>query len=193
MGGHRQGFGRYKVDLDAYERRVRTGSCFVCGIVARDPNTPSHHIVYEDGKTIAFFNRYPTLYGYTLVAPKDHKEQATGDFTEGEYVDFQRTVHRISEAVRQEVGAERVYLLSLGSQQGNAHVHWHVAPLPPGVPYREQQFAALMLEEKGALDIPEAEKATLAARIRHRVERMESLEKDTSGRRKNAPHPEEDG
>jgi diadenosine tetraphosphate (Ap4A) HIT family hydrolase len=47
----------------------------------------------------------------------------------------------VAEAVRQEVGAERVYLLSFGSNQGHSHVHWHVAPLPSGVPYREQQQA----------------------------------------------------
>ena len=47
--------------------------------------------------------------------------------------------------------------MSLGSHQGNAHVHWHVAPLPPGVPYEEQQFAALMHEVNGYLDIPEAD------------------------------------
>ncbi len=41
------------------------------------------------------------------------------------------------------VSTERLYGLSLGSHGGNAHVHWHVAPLPPGVPYREQQYAAL--------------------------------------------------
>ena len=44
------------------------------------------------------------------------------------------------------VPTERLYVLSLGSMQGNAHVHWHVAALPPGVPYAEQQYAALMAE-----------------------------------------------
>ena len=28
--------------------------------------------------------------------------------------------------------------------RANAHVHWHVAPLPPGVPYEQQQFRAVM-------------------------------------------------
>ncbi len=69
-----------------------------------------------------------------------------------------------------EVGAERMYVMTLGSKQGNAHVHWHVVPLPPGVPYEEQQFAALMLERAGALRIPEKEKAALAARIAERLE-----------------------
>jgi hypothetical protein len=33
------------------------------------------------------------------------------------------------------VGAERMYLYTFGSNQGNSHVHWHVVPLPPGVSY----------------------------------------------------------
>ena len=160
---------RYLPDLDAYHGRARTGPCFVCGIVARDPGFAGHHIIYEDEDAIAFFNRWPTQRGYTLVAPKEHREQATGDFTVEEYLVLQRVVHRAAEAMREEVGAERVYILSLGSNQGNAHVHWHVVPLPPGTPYEEQQFAAVMLETAGALDIPEAEKAALAARIGRRM------------------------
>ena len=162
-------FERYAPDLDAYHGRARTGPCFVCGIVARDPGFPAHHLVYEDEAAIAFFNRWPTQYGYTLVAPKEHREQATGDFTVEEYLQLQRIVYRVAEAVREEVGAERVYILSLGSNEGNAHVHWHVVPLPPGVPYEEQQFAALMWETAGALDIPGGEKDALAARIRSRM------------------------
>jgi diadenosine tetraphosphate (Ap4A) HIT family hydrolase len=109
-------------------------------------------------------------YGYTLVAPKEHQEQVAGDFTVEEYLGLQRVVHRVAEAVRVEVGAERVYILSLGSNQGNSHVHWHVVPLPPGTPYEEQQFAALMLETAGALKIPDRENAALAARIGQRME-----------------------
>jgi diadenosine tetraphosphate (Ap4A) HIT family hydrolase len=78
----------------------------------------------------------------------------------------------VAEAVRAEVGAERMYVMTLGSKQGNSHVHWHVVPLPPGVPYEEQQFGALMLESAGALRIPEKEKAELAQRIAQRIERM---------------------
>jgi diadenosine tetraphosphate (Ap4A) HIT family hydrolase len=163
-------FERYQPDLDGYVRRVRTGPCFVCAILARDPAFPDHHIIYEDEHSIVFLAMNPTQYGYTLVAPKEHKEQVAGDFTMEEYLGLQRVVHRVAEAVRVEVGAERVYVLSLGSNQGNAHVHWHVVPLPPGTPYEEQQFAALMLETAGALRIPDGEKAALAARIGQRME-----------------------
>ncbi len=70
--------------------------------------------------------------------------------------------------MRAEVPTERLYVLSLGSQQGNRHVHWHIAPLPPGVPYLEQQYAALDLE-RGVLEIPDDEMEELAARLRARL------------------------
>jgi hypothetical protein len=76
--------------------------------------------------------------------------------------------HRIGRAVSESVPNERLYVLSLGSRQGNAHVHWHVAPLPPGVPYAEQQYAALM-HENGYLDVPDADQAALARRIGERA------------------------
>jgi hypothetical protein len=57
-------------------------------------------------------------------------------------------------------------VLSLGSNQGNAHVHWDVAPLPAGVPYDQQQFAALMLETNGYIDLEPIEHHELAQRIR---------------------------
>jgi diadenosine tetraphosphate (Ap4A) HIT family hydrolase len=101
-------FERYQPDLDAYVRRVRTGPCFVCAILARDPEFPDHHIIYEDEDAIVFLAMNPTQYGYTLVAPKKHKEQVTGDFTVEEYLGLQRVVHRVAEAVREEVGAERM-------------------------------------------------------------------------------------
>jgi diadenosine tetraphosphate (Ap4A) HIT family hydrolase len=157
-------------------RRVWTGPCFVCSVVSQDPDFPDHHVFYEDDAAIAFLNRYPTQYGSALVAPKEHKEQVAGDFTVEEYLGLQRVVHRAAEAVREEVGAERVYLLSLGSNQGNAHVHWHVVPLPPGTPYEEQQFAALMLERAGALEIPEEDEASLAARIGRRMEGSQEMD-----------------
>ena len=155
-------FERYQPDLDAYVRRVRTGPCFVCAILARDPAFPDHHIVYEDEDAIVFLTMNPAQYGYTLVAPNEHKEHVPDDFTVEEYLGLQRVVHSVAEAVREEVEAERMYVLSFGSNQGNAHVHWHVVPLPPSVPYERQQFAALMLETAGALRIPEEEKAALA-------------------------------
>jgi histidine triad (HIT) family protein/ATP adenylyltransferase len=44
-------------------------------------------------------------------------------------------------------------------------VHWHVAPLPPGVPYEQQQYHALM-SENGVLSVDDESQAALAQTIR---------------------------
>ncbi|MGH2524915.1 MAG: HIT family protein, partial [Anaerolineales bacterium] len=144
------------------------GPCFICETVAGNPEY-RHDLVYEDDSAIVFLNKYPTLYGYVLVAPREHREQATSDFTVDEYLSLQRLIYHVAEAVRQVVPTERIYLLTLGSQQGNRHVHWHIAPLPPGVPYEEQQGHALSMST-GILKIPDDEKAALTAQIRRALE-----------------------
>jgi ATP adenylyltransferase len=159
-------YDRKEFDLASYAERVRTAPCFICELVRG--NLQGNHIILSTSSAIVFLNKYPTLYGYTLVAPLEHKEGVTSDFTPDEYLDLQRLVYSVAETVRQEVPAERVYILSLGSQQGNRHVHWHVAPLPPGVPFEEQQLEALRATN-GTLDIPEEEMRALASRLRARL------------------------
>ena len=67
-----------------------------------------------------------------------------GDFSTAEYLRLQAVVHRVGEAVRHSVPTERLYILSLGSQQGNWHVHWHVVPCPVGPPSAYGHLAAFL-------------------------------------------------
>jgi diadenosine tetraphosphate (Ap4A) HIT family hydrolase len=150
------------VDFDSVRASVGE-RCFICELVAGNSEF-AHHIVYEDESSIAFLSRYPALYGYVLVAPRAHREQVTGDFTRAEYLRLQDVVYRIGEAIRATVLTERLYVLSLGSQQANRHVHWHLVPLPPGVPFEQQQLAAL--DTDVCLDLSDQELATLARDLR---------------------------
>ena len=102
------------------------------------------------------------------MAPKAHIEDWVHGMAEGDFLHFQSVVHRVARAVAATVPTERMYSLSLGSQQGNAHLHWHLAPLPPGVPYHRQQFHALMAEN-GVLAVDDAGQAALAQRIRDQL------------------------
>ena len=154
---------RKAFDLDAYIERIQNNPCFICEMAAGRLN--GNHVIYRDEEYIAFLNKYPTLYGYVLVAPVQHKEQVTGDFSPDEYLSLQRAIYRVAEAVRRTVQPERVYILSLGSQQGNRHVHWHIAPLPYEVPFKQQQLEALLVGN-GILEISEQKMAGLAAEIR---------------------------
>ncbi|MEU5822017.1 HIT family protein [Streptomyces sp. NPDC047803] len=150
------------MDLEAYEARVRSGPCFICALVAGEPG---HVTVYEDDRHLAFLDRYPTVPGKVLVAPKVHIEHAVRDLEESDYLALMSVVRKVALAVERVVEPERTYLLSLGSQQGNAHLHWHIAGLPPGTPYRQQQFHALMTEN-GALSYTDAEASALGERLR---------------------------
>lgn len=156
---------RHDFDIHAYTQRARQSSCFICDIVSGADDHP-RQIIYRDDFAIAFFNRYPTLVGYCLVAPLEHREAVLDDFTETEYVELQRVIRRVGRALSAVVPTERLYILSLGSQQGNSHVHWHVAPLPPDVPYEDQQFRSLMVETAGYFDMSTEEGERLASRIR---------------------------
>jgi diadenosine tetraphosphate (Ap4A) HIT family hydrolase len=163
-------FERYHPDMEAMHRGFQTGPCFVCEMVDDNTRFPEN-LIREDDKTLVFLDAYPRAYGYTLVAPKEHRERVTADFAMEEYLSLQRLVYQVTEAVREEVGAERMYLYTFGSNQGNSHVHWHVVPLPPGVPYEEQQ-GAWASWGKGVLKIPSEEMAALAQRIGRRIERI---------------------
>jgi histidine triad (HIT) family protein/ATP adenylyltransferase len=155
---------RIPVDLAAYEERVQSGGCFVCAFLRGDPGF-EHELLYDDGAHAAFLSRYPTLPGYALVVPRRHVTDVVRDLTPGEYLALQTAVHKVAQAINQLVVTERTYILSLGSMQGNSHVHWHVAPLPPGVPYHQQQYHALMAENGMISQTPE-EVAQLGAAIR---------------------------
>lgn len=151
---------------DAYLNLARR-ACFICELVAGNPDY-RHHVAYRDAVAVVFASRFPSVLGHFLVAPVDHREHAVGDFTAEEYVAIQRIVHRTGTALTSLLDVERLYVLSLGSQQANRHVHWHLAPLPPGVPYDQQQ-TAVFAPERGYLDVPDDDLADLARRLGERL------------------------
>lgn len=156
--------GRQPFDLASLVQRTRSGPCFICGLVSGDPAF-AHHVVAQDDETIVFLSKYPTLPGYCLVSPKTHVEDLAEGISQDRYLRLQATVHQLSRALKRVFHAERIYVLSLGSQQGNSHLHWHVVPLPEGVPYEQQQYHALMAEH-GVVAFSETEMAAMATRIR---------------------------
>jgi len=156
---------RVEMDWEAYQRLMRR-ACFVCELLAGNPDYP-HHVVYRDRTAVTFLSRFPWWPGHLLVAPATHVEDVVA-VDVAQYLAVQRVVHIAGRALVAEVDTERLYVLSLGSRQGNRHVHWHLVPLPPGVPYEQQQVAALA-PERGYLDIPDRAQADLATRLRLRM------------------------
>ena len=65
---------RYHPDMEAMHHGFRTEPCFVCRMVAGDIWFPEN-VIYEDEHALVFLDGYPRAYGYTLIAPKEHREQ----------------------------------------------------------------------------------------------------------------------
>jgi diadenosine tetraphosphate (Ap4A) HIT family hydrolase len=149
-------------------RETLHGHCFICELQTGTPGF-EHDVIGEYDGAIVFLSKYPSLFGHVLVAPTAHREAVTEDFDLDTYLRLQSVVYRVAEALRVEVATERMYILSLGSQQGNSHVHWHIVPLPPGVPIEEQQFKALDREDM--IDMPRVDTAALVERLRRRLGR----------------------
>jgi hypothetical protein len=63
----------------------------------------------------ARLNRYPTLRGYCLVAPKRRIDSWVHDLSEADFIGLQRVVHRVAKAIAATVPTERLYSLSLGT------------------------------------------------------------------------------
>lgn len=55
---------RYDFDAAAYERRIRTGDCFICGVIAGRSEHYREHIIYRDDRLIAFLSQ-PQFNGVT--------------------------------------------------------------------------------------------------------------------------------
>ncbi|MFI9273913.1 HIT family protein [Kitasatospora sp. NPDC052896] len=152
-------------DLAAYAQRAQHGPCFICAMLDGEPGF-EHPIVCDDGSHIAFLDRYPTVPGKLLVAPRAHITDPISGFSEPQYLALQSVVHKVSRALQSVLPVARVYVMSLGSNEGYAHVHWHIAGLPHGVPYERQQFHALMAETSPVLDVGAEQAADLAACLR---------------------------
>lgn len=154
---------RKPFDVKAYVHDIGTRPCFICELVKGNPEA-FHEVVSRDDETIIFLSKYPTLRGYCLVSPTEHIEDLADGLSPEAYLRLQGKVHRLSRALKQVFSAERIYVLSLGSQQANRHLHFHVVPLPSGIPLEQQQYHALMAEN-GILDIAADEMAEMAMTI----------------------------
>ena len=155
---------------DDYIAERAAAPCFICEIAAGGARRKAHEMVYEDDQVIAFLTSGPTHYGQTLVCPKRHVVDVVGGLALDEYLYLQRIVYAVGRAVEQVVAPERIYIACFGSHQVNAHVHFHVHPLPPGVPVREQQMVSMQQEAVGRLELTQVEWDYLGQRIRAAVQ-----------------------
>jgi hypothetical protein len=76
-------YSRIPFDLASYGQRTREnagrGACFICSIVPG--GLDDHLIISRDDVCVSFLAKSPTLFGYAILAPLDHRTDVVGDFT----------------------------------------------------------------------------------------------------------------
>jgi len=135
-------------------KKSSKGDCFICKHKFDD-----EEIVFEDEKFITFLDLYPPTKGYSILAPKKHFTDIT-DMSESEYLEFQRVLFRLSDAIKKALRPKRICLLNSGALL--AHWHFHIIPM-----YNEiyDNFIDVILK-KSVLKFSKTEKKEMVMNIR---------------------------
>lgn len=80
------------------------------------------HKIYEDDKTFAFLDIYPSSYGHTLVIPKKQVE-FLWDLEKEDYEAVMATTRRLARHFKQKLEVGYVGLKVIGTDVPHAHVH----------------------------------------------------------------------
>ncbi len=115
--------------------------------------------------------------GFSYLEPKRHITDITR-LDGPEAVSFGPTLARVTAALREVTGVERVYIYVFGD--GVAHLHLHLAPHQPGDALNDQMIrgelvtrqlpsGATLIESKDFPPLPEATLRAVAERVRQRL------------------------
>lgn len=149
-----------------YHTEIKSNECFICRVVQNDSGLPPHTMVAETDEFIAFLDRFPAFRGHTLVCPKAHIENIFTNLSMQQYLDLQAFIYHLGQAIARVTSPERIYVCSFGSVQMVSHLHFHIVPLPAGVPVDGQQTVAMVRALTGVLSMTEEEQERLASEIR---------------------------
>lgn len=88
------------------------------------PPAPKASIFYEDYVVYAALAYEPLTRGHSVVVWK-HDVQDLHLLSEEEYEHLMNVVNQVRDALIEELGVEKVYLMYMDEAQ---HVHWHLIP-----------------------------------------------------------------
>ena len=154
----------------------KPGMCILCQGRAADDQLMRVEVWQDDlwRLTTAYASETP---GFSYLEPKRHITHIT-QLDGAEAATFGSTLARITSALREETGAELVYIYVFGDSV--PHFHLHLAPHSAGDALNDQMIRGELIvkklpsgleliESKDFPPLPEAELRALAARLRERL------------------------
>ncbi|QDT70567.1 AP-4-A phosphorylase [Planctomycetes bacterium MalM25] len=112
--------------------------CFLCLAAAEYDEADADKrllVAGRDDHVVTVLNRYPYSNCHVLVSPRRHEAELS-QLTDDEHLAAMRTLTRLSEGLRERIGAQGFNIgLNLGAVAGAGvpgHLHWHLVPRWPG-------------------------------------------------------------
>ena len=131
------------------------GDCVFCKIVE---GKFTSYKVYEDGKFLAFLDKFPRTPGHIQLIPKEHYRWVYDVPNFGEYFEV---VKKIAEGVRKALKPRLVHLITIGDEVPHAHVHI--------VPRFENDGHAVLIDMSRTIKMDDEEMADIASRIANEI------------------------
>jgi diadenosine tetraphosphate (Ap4A) HIT family hydrolase len=138
-------------------------ACLACHVLEGRIQPPGG-VIHEDEHWVVDHSISPVrLRGWLIIKPRRHVEDFA-DLSSAEADSFGPLASATAQAVRDGLGAERVYVCSFGEEW--RHVHVHVVPRYPGMEPISWRLLGLMWSDESpwACDDQEAEAAAEAVR-----------------------------
>jgi len=138
--------------------------CLACRIVSGDVSPVGGFVYADEYWTINHVMPPVHILGYLVLQPRRHVE-AMHQFIPEEAASLGQLLARVDYALRQAVGAEKVYVCLFAESAECPHLHFHLIPRESGMtsigpdifgyraphPYAEEEVASLVQELKQLL------------------------------------------
>ena len=125
---------------DRIETLRQQGVCYICHDQRTEQVFGQQPVIYEDDRFKVVLDLYPRARGHTIVVYKPHREDISQLTEEETAVLFQLCV-RVVNAIKQALGADKVYLYTMCDGDIN-HLHIQLLPRYSGDPIGSKRFVA---------------------------------------------------
>lgn len=146
---------------DEVKEKIETlreqGICYVCHDLQTGAIFGTQSVIYEDADFRVVLELHPRMVGHTIVLYKPHREDVSELAADETAHIFQMCV-RVIQAIKQALGAEKVYLVTMCDGPIN-HLHIQLLPRYPG----EAIGSKRLMDPRGTL----TNAKSTAAAIRH--------------------------
>lgn len=144
--------------LERIEQLKREGVCYICHDLETGTVFGQQDVIYEDDLFRVVLDAFPRVEGHTIVVYKPHRDDIS-HLSEDEAGTVFAMCVRVVKAIKEGLGAEKVYLLTMCDGQIN-HLNFQLLPRYAG---NVMGYRRLSMERRALADGEEAAEAIRAA------------------------------